>query len=191
MPSAFDTIGFLSVYGLSHHSVLLDSIAIFLAEYLAYVWMATLAIAAFWPSEHQARNRAMVAVSVVAALIARLLVKTAIVFAYPRPRPFISLPEIYPLVATAPWESLQSFPSGNAISFFALATVLFCFNKKIGILAFVAAAAIGAARVYGGVHWPSDILGGAALGILVGWFTYRYYISHEKYINSRFYFPRP
>jgi membrane-associated phospholipid phosphatase len=38
---------------------------------------------------------------------------------------------------------------------------------------------MGIARVYVGVHWPSDIIGGAILGSLTGWCVYWYY-SHHK-----------
>ncbi|MBI5405838.1 phosphatase PAP2 family protein [Candidatus Kaiserbacteria bacterium] len=181
----FDTTVFLFLYGLSHHAAVADALGVFFAEYSAYVVAAVLGIAVLWQSEHRARVRVAVIVAAAAALIARLLVKTAIVFAYPRPRPFLVLPDIRPLIATAPWESLQSFPSGHAIFFFALAAALFCFNRKIGLWAFVAAAAISVARVYAGVHWPSDILGGAALGAFVGWLTYRFYRSHEAYIDEK------
>jgi undecaprenyl-diphosphatase len=94
---------------------------------------------------------------------------------YDRPRPFVALPDIHPLIATLPSENLQSFPSGHALFFFAIATVLFCFNKRVGVLAFIAAAVMAIARVYVGVHWPSDILGGAVIGMLTGWLAYAWY----------------
>lgn len=181
----FDTVGFLSIYSLSHHSAFLDLLGKFFAEYSVYVCIIVLVVAVLYPSANRARNRVTVMVSVVAALIARLGVKTAIALAFPRPRPFVSLPDIYPLITSLPSENLQSFPSGHMIFFFALATVLFYFNKKVGIFAFVAAVLVGIARIYVGVHWPTDILGGAALGMLTGWATYRYYIRHAAYLNEK------
>lgn len=179
-----DTAAFLFVYGLSRFTPL-NAIGVFLAEYLAYIWAIVFAIVVFWPSAQKIRNRVTITVSIIAALIARLIVKIAIVFLYPRPRPFIALSDIHTLITTSPFENLQSFPSGHAIFFFAAATVIFCFNRKIGLIALIAAAAMGAARIYVGVHWPSDILVGAALGILTGILTYRYYASHKKYIDDK------
>ena len=178
-----DTTWFWSLYGLSHQSAFLDAIGVFFAEYAAYVWAILLAIALVWPSEHKERNRVAVIISVITAFIARYVVKAAIVFAYPRPRPFVNLSAVHPLITTLPWENLQSFPSGHAIFFFALAGVLYCFNKKIGLWALLAATLIGIARIYVGVHWPSDILGGAVLGLFTSWLMCRLYRTYSEHIE--------
>jgi undecaprenyl-diphosphatase len=60
-----------------------------------------------------------------------------------------------------------SFPSGHAASSFACATVLaFALPRQAWAL-FLLAAAIAWSRVYVGVHFPLDVLAGAALGVLV------------------------
>ena len=170
-----DTSLFLLIYGASHHSPLLDGTAVFFAEYSQYVWVLILLIALFWPYKDRVQNRTVILISIGAALFARLVVKTAILSVYSRPRPFVSLPDIHPLIATLPYENLQSFPSGHAMFFFAIATVVFCFNKRIGLVAFIAAALMAIARVYVGVHWPSDVVGGAIIGALIGWLAYLWY----------------
>ncbi|MFA6279046.1 MAG: phosphatase PAP2 family protein [Candidatus Paceibacterota bacterium] len=177
-----DVALFWFFYNLSHHSAVLDAIGVFFAEYVTYVTAAILAIVFFWPNREQMRNRMTVIVSVAAALIARYVVKAGIVLAFPRPRPFVILSTVQPLISVSSWENLQSFPSGHTIFFFALATVLYCFNKKIGWWAFGAAALIGVARIYVGVHWPSDIIIGAILGILTGWIIHRWYKSSRFYV---------
>ncbi len=117
----------------------------------------------------------MVIVSLFAACVARWVVKTAILLVYHRPRPFALLQGVHQYISTSPSESFQSFPSGHTIFFFALATSLFMFNKKLGWWFFAAAFVMGVARVMAGIHWPTDILGGAILGILVGWVVYKIY----------------
>jgi undecaprenyl-diphosphatase len=60
-----------------------------------------------------------------------------------------------------------AFPSGHSATAFACATVIAWAAPRLRIPAFVLAAAIAFSRVYVGVHWPLDVLGGAALGVLV------------------------
>src|SRR3989338_715185 len=49
--------------------------------------------------------------------------------------------------------------------YFALAAGVYIYNKKAGRIYLISAGLIGFARVFSGVHWPADILDGAALGI--------------------------
>jgi membrane-associated phospholipid phosphatase len=74
-----------------------------------------------------------------------------------------------------PCPSGFGFTSNHAANHFGMATFLFLtFRKFMGpwaLLAFVWAGAIAFAQVYVGVHYPSDIFGGALLGIVFGTFT--------------------
>jgi undecaprenyl-diphosphatase len=64
-----------------------------------------------------------------------------------------------------PVPTSHSFPSGHAASSFAAATVISVLEPRLRVPAFVLAAAIAFSRVYNGVHWPSDVLVGAAVGV--------------------------
>jgi undecaprenyl-diphosphatase len=59
----------------------------------------------------------------------------------------------------------DSFPSGHTATSFACATVLTAFVPRAAPAFYVLALAIGYSRVYVGVHWPLDVVGGAALGV--------------------------
>ena len=61
----------------------------------------------------------------------------------------------------------HSFPSGHAATSFACATVLALAFPRLAVPLYVLAAAIGFSRIYVGVHYPLDVLGGAVLGIAV------------------------
>jgi undecaprenyl-diphosphatase len=61
----------------------------------------------------------------------------------------------------------HSFPSGHAATSFAAATVLTAFAPRWGAVWFVLALAIGFSRVYVGVHYPLDVVGGATLGVAI------------------------
>ena len=74
---------------------------------------------------------------------------------YPEPKPLVHVPHS------------GAFPSGHAATAFACATVLAYWDRRLAVPAYVLAAAIAWSRVYVGVHWPLDVLGGAVLGVLV------------------------
>ncbi|MBE0433126.1 phosphatase PAP2 family protein [candidate division WOR-3 bacterium] len=62
----------------------------------------------------------------------------------------------------------SSFPSGHTTFAFTQAVVYSHYNPRLRIPMFVYAALVGFSRVYLAKHYPSDVLGGAALGIAVG-----------------------
>ena len=63
--------------------------------------------------------------------------------------------------------SSRSFPSGHAWNAFAAATVVALCWRRWGWVSFVPAAAIAYARVYAGLHWPSDVALSALLSVPV------------------------
>ena len=85
-----------------------------------------------------------------------------------RMRPFLSDPHIVLLI---PPPSGFSFPSGHSGSSFAAATVLCFYHKKAGAAALLLAFLIAFSRLYLSVHYPSDVLAGALLGVAVAFCT--------------------
>jgi undecaprenyl-diphosphatase len=85
-------------------------------------------------------------------------------FLWSRPRPFVDH-EVNLLLEEL---NSYSFPSAHAAFFFAISTVVFCYNKKAGLVLFLISFMISGARIFGGVHWFYDILGGLLVGILSG-----------------------
>jgi undecaprenyl-diphosphatase len=81
-----------------------------------------------------------------------------------RVRPSLADPALGALVAL-PGDA--SFPSGHAASAFAAAGVVAALHPRLRIWVLALAASIGVSRVYLGVHYPSDVLAGAALGLMV------------------------
>ena len=111
-----------------------------------------------------ARRLAIPVLTVVAiplAAVADNLLKTAV----GRPRPFVADPAIHPLIAR-PHDS--SMPSGHALTAFACSTIVAMLEPRLRWPAYGLAAAIAASRVYLGVHYPSDVVAGAAVGAALG-----------------------
>ena len=108
----------------------------------------------------------MLVVSMISAIVARFVFVEAIRFFYYNPRPFLVLENVNQLINH---ETTGSMPSGHASFYFALATGVCLYNKKAGYIYLILAGLMGFARIFSGVHWPLDILGGAGVGVLAGW----------------------
>ena len=154
-------------------SALLDNTFLFLASYLPYLLVAAFLLLLYLSSYSKRNKLYIFCVTTASALIARFGVTELIRFFYHRPRPFMVYPQIHALFVDNEW----SFPSGHATFFFAMAAAIYLYNKKWGIGFFIATLAVTISRVVAGVHYPSDILGGMIIGILVAYATF--YIAEK------------
>lgn len=145
----------------------MDWTIIFLATYLWYIILVALlsfVVVVFLPQFRELRRRhaELVVFAFTSAFVSRFILTELIRFFYNRPRPFEVLEGARQLVLHS---GGGSFPSGHAALAFAVATAVLFYYPKTGILFFLAAILIGFGRVAAGVHLPSDILGGAVVGI--------------------------
>ncbi|MDY4949197.1 MAG: phosphatase PAP2 family protein [Clostridium cadaveris] len=87
-----------------------------------------------------------------------------------RPRPCWINSDIALLIASP---KDFSFPSGHTLSSFIAAIILLKEDKKFGYVAMILAILIAFSRMYLYVHFPSDILAGVVLAILIGFAAIR------------------
>lgn len=136
----------------------LDWFGIFCAEYLIFI----MAFAIFaWTIFNKNNRRAdtVIILEIILASFFSYLVKIIINFIYFRPRPF-SAHDVALLIGKI---SDGSFPSAHTFLSFVMAFVIFMYNKKLGAALLVLATLVGVSRVYVGVHYPLDVLGGVVL----------------------------
>ena len=159
---ALDLSIFYSLYHLSGHSMWSDWLIVCIAEYIPYVIIVAVVYAAYQAWRSKKKKEVLgYSLALLSGIVARG-VAGLIRFFYHHPRPFVSLH----LISLFP-ENSYSFPSGHAIFYFALASGVYQVNKRFGRILYGLAFLIGLARVAAGVHYPSDILAGAILGVLI------------------------
>ncbi len=115
-------------------------------------------------------RRAAVAAGLSAGL--GLLVAKLITEVYDRPRPFVAHPGSVHLFASHAADA--GFPSDHATAAFAIAVAILLRSKvRWGAAVLVFAVILLFGRVAMGYHYPSDVLGGAAIGALAAWILSR------------------
>lgn len=98
-----------------------------------------------------------------------------------RNRPFVTLMNLKLLI---PPPASYSFPSGHTASSFAAFGVFYFLNLKYKYLVFLTAFLIAFSRIYLGVHYFSDIVGGIILGFGISYLICNYYKKNSDKINS-------
>jgi undecaprenyl-diphosphatase len=150
---------FQKINSFAGQKIWLDHLGVFFSDYAGYILMAVLVLIFIFKSTQS--NRFMVLVALISTAVSRGIITTVIRFFYHHPRPF----EVLTVRQLIP-ESGYSFPSGHAAFYFALSAGVYFYNRKLGISFFVVSVLIGIARVFVGVHWPLDILGGVLVGLI-------------------------
>jgi undecaprenyl-diphosphatase len=99
-----------------------------------------------------------------------------------RPRPYITHASLVSDIQTSKFTvDSASFPSSHTYIAFAIATSIFLYgHKKLGSFLFLVAIGVAIGRIGTGLHYPSDVIGGALLGIASGIVAYLVVHRAEK-----------
>lgn len=83
-----------------------------------------------------------------------------------RVRPCNALPDVHLLAGCT---GSFSFPSSHAVNNFAAAMFFGYFYRHLSWILFFVATVMALSRIFVGVHYPSDVFGGAIIGIILGY----------------------
>ena len=131
---------------------MINSIIVFLANYL-YIIIVLVAIVAVVFANQTARKSILKLALLtlpLAFIIANILGRL-----FYNPRPFV-VEHIKPLI---PHAANNGFPSDHTLLVISIASILFVYNKRLGVFLFILGLIVGFARIYAKVHHPIDILG--------------------------------
>lgn len=109
---------------------------------------------------------------IIGAIIGNLILKNI----FDRNRPFIEL-ALNPFISP-PYG--YSFPSGHSLSSFIGSTFIFKVNRKFGVLTYILAILIAISRVILMVHYPSDVIIGGIIGIIISNLVFSLYKNFNK-----------
>jgi undecaprenyl-diphosphatase len=137
----------------------LNPLMAFFADNLDYLFY--LGVIVYW-FIRTPENRRMV-VNTLLSAAAALEINAIIGAIYHRDRPFVA----HHVIQLVKHEASASFPSNHAAAAFAVAASIWLWRRKDGWVWFVLAALIGFSRIWSGIHYPTDIVGGAFIGVLI------------------------
>ncbi len=160
---------FQSINSLAGKWQILDYFGILCAKYLIFVIAG--AIIGWWISMRKTRStrawpfegkkKWLIFSNLSLAVLFSILINYILGFIKFRTRPFINF-NITQLINPL---SEKSFPSDHTAVVFAASAAVFFYNKKLGLVLLFLSFLVGLARIYVGVHYPLDVLGGMAVGI--------------------------
>jgi len=136
-----------------------DGLITFLASFL--IWLILAALMVLWLIDGRIKKE--VALHALAAGFMAWLIAQFIKSLVPTLRPF-DINGLTPLTLSVPGDN--AFPSGHVAFAFGIAISILRHKKLLGLLFILMAVGVGVGRVLGNVHSPSDILGGAVIGII-------------------------
>ncbi len=149
------------IFSVSQNVIFIHPLFYFLGSLMAWILGAWFLFKVLYIKNFK-KKAYILLLSALSIIISRGIITETLRFFVNSPRPFSAL-GFDPLIAPP---LTNSMPSGHMAAFVPLAVVMFMMNKRSGIIFSVAVLVMGFARILLGVHWPTDILAGIAVGLI-------------------------
>ena len=143
------------------HTPILDKIMVALSTLgNAGIFWIVLSVILLIPKKYRKCGFQMMLSMALCYIVGNLILKNLIA----RDRPCWIHPSVQ-LLVKSPWD--YSFPSGHSMNGFTASVAMLCNDRKIGIPAVILAAFIAFSRLYNFVHFPTDVIAGIVIGIVM------------------------
>ncbi|MBU6388978.1 phosphatase PAP2 family protein [Patescibacteria group bacterium] len=166
---------------LTANHVWLQDLVYFCAQLLIYLMFLPLYVLWRRPElrgkHHGAKKAVMI---VLVGIVAALAVKEVVSFLYFRERPFLAHPDLLAMTFRV---DPESFPSAHTMIAFTISTSLLLSGyRRLGWTLIFASILVALGRVFSGVHYPTDVIGGMVIGIGSAWYLHREASSLKAYL---------
>ena len=151
----------------------LDSVLFSLANGTGVVLFLIIVMSVLFRERNGRRSLQLLAHILIPVFIA-ILYTEVLKNLFQEPRPWVILSDVRVLFE---YGGFDSFPSGHATAYGALALSTYFYNKRIGMFVGLVALSISLSRVVVGIHWPLDVAVGFAIGFSI---TYLYHLHLRK-----------
>ena len=167
--------GLYVLYTMGKKNVALESFYLFWARY-GIVLVLIAFIYLIWNKRINALICSMLASGMAGAL------DLLIFLFWKRPRPYVVHADALTPTTTGLRVDIASFPSSHTYICFAVAVSIILYgHKKLGTFLLLIAILVALSRIGAGLHYPSDVIGGALLGTAAGIVSYLIVHKSEKY----------
>lgn len=156
---------FRLINNLADRNLFLDSIMIFFSEYLPYIFGLAIIVLYLFGISRNNINCRKVAVSTVVFTIINLIISFIIGNIYYVSRPFVD----HDVNLIIPHSKNASFPSDHVIGTFSIALGLGEYSKVLRNVFTILSILVGISRIYVGHHYPSDVIGGFIIVIIMNY----------------------
>jgi undecaprenyl-diphosphatase len=173
LPRAFDLPLEQVINSYANKSAFIDRLFYDLDTYCTFAGVPVVALIwGEWFRSEDTERRARLILGIVAVICAGVLSRGLQHLLATHSRPFydpalgFDLPSV---LDQTPLNTWNSFPSDHASVFFGLAAMIASIRPRTGLAVFLWLVFVESARAYMGAHYPSDLIGGAALGAALVW----------------------
>lgn len=180
--NTFDLAGYHFLNQWAGHFHALDIIMAFFAQYALELYVVLFVIAWFTLPKPNIEQRHALVIMGFSGILA-LIINVLIAHVWFRPRPFVTLPK-GTFTQLIPHSADASFPSDHTAGSFGFAAGSWSKAQRWVSRSFTALAILVAmARVYGGIHWPTDVLAGVVIGLISGKVMWRFELFFKPFTN--------